>query len=329
MFVDATAKPFNAGFAMLEDYLDTSIYPASLNVSGPHKLADAVARLEIPPDMHMLTFEDEGIIHAFPMRLVLCYNVIQSTNVEKGWFLSFCNACNTGMVFDPVMDGKPLHFRRRGAYDGMLLVWDAETQSYWQHITGECLHGTSAGKKLRLITATRHMTSAEVLAQCPDARFYTSPLTPDQERLTLLMEKMRANPGRVAEGIASTIQTEDSRRPRFELGLGVWNGRSSKFFPLPVIAGHDNVIITEFSGRRMLIYHQLDSMSPVAVYVEANKASWNREALRLDNGDWIKDNQYHTVDGGLRPLDSPLQMLMRWYGFASTFPGCEVMADTK
>jgi len=275
----------------------------------------------------MLTFEDAGIIHAFPMRLVVCYNVIQSKNPEREWFLSFCNACNTGMVFDPVIDGKTLHFRRRGAYDGMLLVWDAETQSYWQHITGECLHGPSLGKKLKLITGTRHMTAAEVLAQCPDARLYTSPLSPEQEKLTGLMEKMRSNPDRVGTGIASTIQRDDARRPRFELGLGVWNSRGSMFFPLPMISERDNVVITEFSGRGMVVYHQPDAMSPVAVFVDIKKASWARDALRFDDGSWIKDNQYHAADGGLRPLDSPMQLLMRWYGFASTFPGCAIMPE--
>lgn len=324
MSIGERANSFNAGYAMLEDYLDSGLFPASLNVTGPYKLIDAVASGQLEPETHMLTFEDGGI-HAFPMRLVLCYNVIQSDNNVKPWLMTFCNACNTGMVFDPVIGDTMLHFRRRGAYDGMLLIWDAETNSYWQHISGECLYGPSAGKRMRLITATRHMTAAEVLSHDRDARLYFNPLTPDQEKLSAAMEKMRSNPERAGAGILSTVQIEDTRRPRFELGLGVWNNQHSRFLPLTEIASQDNVLVTEFGGRNLLIYHLPDAMSPVAVYIKGQNAVWNRDSLRLDNGDWIQDNQYHSADGSLRPMDTPMQLLMRWYGFATTFPGCEVM----
>jgi hypothetical protein len=83
--------------------------------------------------------------------------------------------------------------------------------------------------------------------------------------------------------------------------------------------------MTDFGGRRVLVYHVPEAMSPVAVYVDADHATWNRDSLQFDNGDWIKDNQYHTAEGSTRPMDTPMQLLMRWYGFASTFPDCDVV----
>jgi hypothetical protein len=239
--------------------------------------------------------------------------------------MTFCNACNTGMVFDPTIDGQILHFRRRGSYDGLLLIWDHETNSYWQHITGECLHGSSLGKKLQPITTTRQMSAIEAVARHDKSLLLTSPLTAEQEKLAVSMEKMRSNPERVEAFIVSTIAQEDTRRPRFELGLGVWKTiHQSSFFPLMLLHRHDNAVITDFDGRRLLIYQSPEAIAPVAAYVETKRASWEGTVLRLDNGAYIQNDLYFTPDKQPEQLDCPTQLLMRWYGFALTFPGCSV-----
>jgi hypothetical protein len=89
---------------------------------------------------------------------------------------------------------------------------------------------------------------------------------------------------------------------------------------------HDNALLTEFDGRRLLIYQVEGAIAPVAAYVDARPIGWNNDVLRLDNGASIKDDVYHAADGSTQPLQRPMQLLMRWYGFALTFPGCNVPA---
>jgi len=311
---------FDAGRAMLEDYLDANLYPARLTVDVWQPLTTA----NLAPETHLLAFEYDGILHTIPMNVVLCYNVIQGETNGKAWMMTFCNACNTGMVFDPVVDGQILHFRRRGSYDGLLLIWDEETDSYWQHITGYCLHGKSQGKQLPMIALTRHMNAGEAAARTGETRLFVSPITEEQAKLSRTMEKMRSNPDRVGEYIGSTLGQEDTRRPRFELGLGVWTGQNSIFFPLTILHVQDNVLLTELNGRPLLIYHAPDAIAPVAAYVSAKRGYWEGDVLRLDGGAFIQHDLYHTADGQVKALECPKQLLMRWYGFALTFPGCEV-----
>jgi hypothetical protein len=320
-------KMFDPSLAVLEDYLDSNIYPARLAVSEAqaHPLRDAFASGNLTPETHLLTFEHAGTLYAFPMALVLCYNVIQGEINQQPWMMTFCNACNTGMVFNPVLDGQTLNFRRRGSYDGLLLVWDEETNTYWQHITGQGLHGSNAGKQLEIITTTRHMKAGEAAEKYPQAFLLTSPLTEAQQTLSGMMEKMRAKPEKVEAGIVATIAEEDKRRPRFELGLGIWTTlTNSTFFPLVMLHMHDNTVITEFEGRTLLIYHQLGEIAPVAAFVDTRHAYWQEDTLRLDGGAYIHNDQYYTADGQAHPLERPMQLLMRWYGFALTFPGCRV-----
>jgi hypothetical protein len=226
------------------------------------------------------------------------------------------------MVFDPVVDGQTLHFNRRGSYDGLLLIWDEETNSYWQHITGQCLHGQSHGKQLRMMTATRQMTVAEVATRDASAVLLIGPLSDEQATYSRLADKMRTNPARVETGIFSTVADEDTRRPRFELGLGLWNERSSIFYPLVMLHMHDNALITEFEGRPLLVYQTPDAIAPIAVYTSSQRALWEGDVLRLDQGASIQNDLYYPPDGRAQSLERPTQLLMRWYGFALTFPGC-------
>ena len=52
---------------------------------------------------------------------------------------------------------------------------DHQTGSYWDHITGECLHGPLKGRQLAL-APLRHMRADQALAQFPDARIARSRL---------------------------------------------------------------------------------------------------------------------------------------------------------
>lgn len=315
---------FDPGRAMLEDYLDRNLYPARLMVNEAQSLEDSVSKGELQLDTRLLTFEYAGNLYVFPMKVVLSYNVIQGQIDDHEWMMTFCNACNTGMVFNPVVDGQLLHFQRRGSYDGLLLIWDEETNSYWQHVTGKCLYGSSVSKQLDVITTTRQMSVAEALVRTTPPLLLTNMLTPEQEKLSRMMEKMRANPEKVEDGIAATIGVEDTRRPRFELGLGVWNLDESCFFPLAMLYAHDRAWLTEFAGRSILIYQEQDAVAPVATYIDTRSVYWEADMLRLDKGAYIQHDIIVSPDGRTSPLDRPMQLLMRWYGFALTFPGCKL-----
>jgi hypothetical protein len=314
--------PFDPTRAMLEDYLDGSQYPPHLTVTDSIPLQEALAQGQIASDTRLLTFTLQERLYATPMTVVLSYNVIQGEVADQPWMMTFCNACNTGSVFSSQVDGQTLRFQRRGAYEGLLLIWDRETGSYWQHITGQALHGPSRGQQLTMLSGTRQMTTAEVLAQDAEARMYVTALSPEQQKLSRYMERMRANPAVVQSGIISTVVTEDTRRPRFELGLGVWTAERSCFFPLEQLYARDNAWITTFEGRTLLIYQVPDALAPVAAYVDVKSASFAGDVLRLNDGASIRNDQWVGADGTTQALERPPQMLMRWYGFAVTFPGC-------
>jgi hypothetical protein len=317
---------FDVGRATLEDHLNSSIYPPQLFATNFRPLQQAVNAAQVDLSTHLLTFEHQDQLYAFPMSLVVCYNVIQGQTDEQPWMMTFCNACNTGIVFDPVVNGQQLHFQRRGSYDGLLLIYDRETQSYWQHITGAALYGPSVSQQLRMLTTTRQITVAEALTSTATPIILTDSLSAEQTKLTRMMEAMRSRPERVQATIVQSLGQEDTRRPRFELGLGLWGTAQQRLFvPLTALFMRENVIATTFAGRDLLIYQHPDALSPVAVYLKSHRKQWEGDTLRLDSGASIRHDQYFTAEGKPQPLERPNQLLMRWYGFAATFRGCDVL----
>jgi hypothetical protein len=315
-------KTFDAGRAVLQDYL--AGYPARLMVEKQFPLQEALAQGLAVPETRLLGFMLADALYVIPMQIVLSYNVIQGQAAEQDWMMTFCNACNTGMVFNPTVDGRVLHFQRRGSYDGLLLIWDEETDSFWQHITGTCLYGASQGRQLPTLNPSRQMTAAEAAAHTGVVWFLHSTLTPEQEALSRAMEKMRAKPERQESGIFATVAEEDTRRPRFELGLGVWTEQGSEFFPLVLLHAQENVYQTTFFERPLLIYQTPEALAPVAVYLQTTRSRWEGDTLRLGSGTYIQHDRLYTSDGVNLAIERPMQMLMRWYGFALTFPGCRV-----
>jgi hypothetical protein len=45
----------------------------------------------------------------------------------------------------PLVNGEVHHFENRGLYDGLSTLWDEETGSIWNHISGEAVYGPLLG----------------------------------------------------------------------------------------------------------------------------------------------------------------------------------------
>lgn len=321
---------FDLRNAVLEDYLAGTQYPPRLEVTAMQPLREALESSALPPETELLGFEYQDQLLVFPLATVVCYNVIQGQLNDQPWMMTFCNACNAGMVFDPTLNGETLRFHRRGSYNGMLLIWDDITNTYWNHITGEGLHGDKAGETLNRMMVTRQMKADEALARHPNALVLIKPPeTEDEATFSTLMQKMQKKPARFADTAVDVLVYEDTRLPRYDLGLGIWDDDKSVFFPVTSIYAQDNIAVTSFQGRKVLIYQSPDAISPIAVYLDdVQSGYWQGDTLYLNNGGRIQDDQYTAPDGTTQLLERPMQLLMRWYGFALTFPGCEIGTQT-
>lgn len=218
----------------------------------------------------------------------------------------------------PTIDGRVHHFESRGLYDGLSLLWDAESNSWWNHVTGEAVYGPLKGTVLP-ISNLLHMTVQEALDEYPDIAIAIS----DREIRDEWSPRTRKG-SRLSAFFRRTMGIEDDRVERMDIGLGIWNAENGRYYSMDDIVAADRVILDAFAGRRVLVYISKGSNAPMAIFTDATSARWEGDELHLSTGAVIRGGAFYDASGTNREMERPLQIFTRWYGFSLTFPGADV-----
>ncbi|SEL89148.1 Protein of unknown function [Roseovarius azorensis] len=103
----------------------------------------------------VITLEMEGQTpRAYPIRYMTWHEIVNDRVGGVPVAVTFCPLCNSGMVFDRRVGGRVLSFGVSGKLrHSDMVMYDRETQSWWQQAIGEAIVGDLTGTKLT------HMTS--------------------------------------------------------------------------------------------------------------------------------------------------------------------------
>ncbi len=118
-------------------------------IDGPNFIA-AADETRIGDREPVITVEVEGEIpRAYPIRYLTWHEIV---NDEIGGIpvaVTFCPLCNSGITFDRRVDGKVLSFGVSGKLRSSdMIMYDRETQSWWQQALGEGIVGEMTGVEL-------------------------------------------------------------------------------------------------------------------------------------------------------------------------------------
>ena len=232
----------------------------------------------------------------------------------------------------PVVNGKQEWFGARGLYDGLALLGDDTTGSYWNHITGECVYGELQGYQLEFSDHNLLYTTVRASLQShPHAHLAYSQQGLRQEVRTQFMNKASGLARRVVgkrflppHFVGTLGDAEDSRLGRHIEGLGVWSETTQQYYPLDTIQAQEDGILNTFDGRCLFVYYHADAKAPDAVFIETKSVRRDGDTFVFDNGDRLQNGILTNAEGETQPIERPQQMFSRWYGFSYTFPGCEI-----
>lgn len=98
----------------------------------------------------VITLEIDGEVpRAYPIRYLTWHEIV---NDEVGGIpvaVTFCPLCNSGMTFDRRVDGQVLSFGVSGKLrNSDMVMYDRETESWWQQAIGEGIVGEMTGVEL-------------------------------------------------------------------------------------------------------------------------------------------------------------------------------------
>jgi hypothetical protein len=89
---------------------------------------------------------------AYPLRVLIWHEIANDTVGGTPVAITYCPLCNAALVFERVVDSRVLDFGTTGKLrHSDLVMYDRQTESWWQQFTGEGIVGAMTGQRLRLI----------------------------------------------------------------------------------------------------------------------------------------------------------------------------------
>ncbi len=192
-----------------------------------------------------------------------------------------------------MLDGAVHHFSAGGLYNGLVLLIDDETRTYWDHITGAALYGPLAGRRLETWSIAVTTVAAALKDSSGIAVSLSGKMSLTARLFSLLHRRTIGTRGFLPPPFLMTMGKADNRLPRMAQGLGVAEAERARFYPVPAIGSG---IEDTWDGRVLRVaFGPVDGV-PFAV--------------------WDDDGR-------------PFQMFTRWYGFSYTFPGCRIFPGER
>jgi hypothetical protein len=99
-----------------------------------------------------LSIDDDA--RAYPVRVLIWHEIANDTIGRMPVTVTYCPLCNAALVFERVVDGRVLDFGTTGKLrHSDLVMYDRQTESWWQQFTGEAIVGAMTGHRLGLIAS--------------------------------------------------------------------------------------------------------------------------------------------------------------------------------
>lgn len=113
------------------------------------------AAVWLDPEEQVVSVEVRGEAKAYPLQILIWHEVVNDTVGGTPVAVTYCPLCNAAIAFDRRVGGRTLAFAVTGNLRrSNLVMYDGETETWWQQFGGEALVGELAGARLERLPAS-------------------------------------------------------------------------------------------------------------------------------------------------------------------------------
>lgn len=211
----------------------------------------------------VVAVQRNGVAKAYPLQILIWHEIVNDTIGEEPIAVTFCPLCNSAVAFQRQVDAQILDFGTTGRLrHSDLVMWDRQTESWWQQLTGEAIIGTLAGTQLATIPASI-VSYAAFKQTFPDGAV----LAKD----TGFHREYGRNPYRGYDDIDSSPfllgSAPDPRLPPMERVVAVTLEGSDKAYPYRVLA------------ERRVVYDMVGNQKIVVLYSPGTVSALNESSI--------------------------------------------------
>jgi hypothetical protein len=152
-----------------------------LSIDRP-KFKPASAETQLAGTEPVIGLELNGDARAYPLRILIWHEIANDVVGGVPVAVTYCPLCNAAIVFDRRQGGLTLEFGTTGKLrNSDLVMYDRQTESWWQQFTGEAIVGQLTGQSLSLVPARlesfalfkeRHPQGQVLIPENPSLRGY-------------------------------------------------------------------------------------------------------------------------------------------------------------
>lgn len=89
---------------------------------------------------------------AYPLSVLIWHEIVNDVVGGTPVAVTYCPLCNASLVFDRTLDNRILDFGTTGKLrNSDLVMYDRQTESWWQQFGGDAIVGVMSGKHLHLV----------------------------------------------------------------------------------------------------------------------------------------------------------------------------------
>ncbi|WP_300583802.1 DUF3179 domain-containing protein [Marivita sp.] len=135
----------------------------------------ASGKTGIDPTEPVITLEIGTEARAYPIRYLTWHEIVNDTMGGVPVAVTFCPLCNSALTFDRRVKGRVLSFGVSGKLrNSDMIMYDRETESWWQQAIGEAIVGDLTGAELKTLPSWME-SWAEFVARHPDGLVMAEP----------------------------------------------------------------------------------------------------------------------------------------------------------
>ncbi len=252
------------------DFANRTVELSEIVSGGPPK--DGIPALDNP------TFEDvdaanrwlrdadpvavvtvDGTVHAYPLQILIWHEIVNDVVADRPVSVTYCPLCNTTLAFDRRFDDRVLDFGTTGRLRlSDLVMYDRQTETWWQQATGEGIVGRYAGEQLTFVAAPL-LNWREVRRSYPDARVLSRDTGYDRRYGSNPYEGYDRGDGPIARFFR---RDSDNRMPAMERVVAIDLGGESIAVPFSALE-EDPIRHVEVGGTPLAVLWSAGTASAV------------------------------------------------------------------
>lgn len=271
-------------------------------IDRPRFVTVAEARGWLHPREPVAVLRTGSSARAYPLQILVWHEIVNDTVDGRPVLVTFCPLCHAVLAFERRVNGQVLDFGTTGRLRRSdLVMYDRQSESWWQQFTGSGIVGRHAGARLRQLPI-QLMALADFAAAWPHGEVLS--------RDTGYQRPYGHNPYRGYDRIDSLPFAldgpPDPRLPPMERVLAVRVGGATRIYPFGVLAGA-GVVNDRVGGVPVVVFAGGGTLSVLdAARITDSRQVGSATAFARTVGNRVLD--FEPISGGFRDT----QTASRW-----------------